>query len=330
MQIDPDVLMSLDPQAHSEGVIELELPDMELEKPEEGYFEGLFPKGQVHLIGGASGSGKSTLSFQMYKALTRLDGEWLGRKTIPAAWAYVSGDRSSNSVKATQKRLGVDFKIFSLVDEGMVGADLSSEILPRLTKFYGYRPNFVYVDGFTSLCPGGKINDYMPVAKWLAHLSGFCQRKNLTILGACHTTKVREGETFTDPRQRIAGSVSWAAYTETVLLIESPGAKDDKGKRRVMLLPRNAPADMLNMQFGEDGSLQIADSSKDAILADRFVLDNLMNKLSLGAGEEIYYLKLWNMAKEKHVNRRTFDRWLAKAIEGGGLVRMKKGVYVKT
>lgn len=322
MNIDKDVLMSLDPKHE----VKQELPDMALEDPELAYFEGLFPKGQVHLFAGASGAGKTTLAFEMYRALTQLDGEWLGRKTIPAAWAYISGDRASNSVKLTQKRVGVDFKIFSMVDHGLVGADVVSDVFPLLPKFYGYRPNFIYIDGFTSMCPGGKLNEYQPVAKWLATLQMYCQRKNLTIVGACHCTKVREGEQFIDPRQRIAGSVAWAAYSESVVLVEQDNGKDN-GKRRVMLLPRNAASDAIPMEFKQDGTLQVTDGSKDAVAADGFVLGNLLTEF--GKGEEIYYLKMWSDAQKKHIGRRSFDRWLAKQVEEGKLDRLKKGVYVK-
>lgn len=324
MNIDKDVLLSLDPK-HD---LKPDLPDMALEDPDQSYFEGLFPKGQVHLFAGSSGAGKTTLAFEMYRALTQMDGEWLGRKTIPAAWAYISGDRASNSVKNTQKRIGVDFKIFSLVDHGMVGADIITDVFPSLPKFYGYRPNFVYIDGFTSMCPGGKLNEYQPVARWLANMQMYCQRKNMTMVGACHTTKVREGEQFIDPRQRIAGSVAWAAYSESVVLIETTNTKGkDDGKRRVMLLPRNAPGDSINMEFAQDGTLRVSDSSIDAVAADSFVLGTLM--VGFTKGEEIYYLKLWSDAQKKHIGRRTFDRWLAKMVEGGILGRVKKGVYVK-
>lgn len=323
-KIDADILAALNPnrKAEDEG-----LPDMALDKPYEAYFEGLFPKGQVHLFGGPSGAGKTTLAFEMYKALTHPeDGEWLGRKTIPAAWAYVSGDRASNSVYMTQKRVGVNFKVFSLVDHGIVGADLTSEVFPRLTKFYGYRPNFIYIDGFTSMCPQGELNKYKPVAVWLANLQMYCQRKNMTIVGACHTTKVKEGEMFTEPRQRIAGTVAWAAYSESVVIVE-PSSKTDPSKRSVLLLPRNSPEDKLHMEFNQMGRLVLAEGTKDAASADRFVLDTMYKAMSLSAGEEVLYLRLWNEAQKKHIGRRTFDRWLAKQVEDKKLARAKKGLY---
>ncbi len=324
IKIDKDVLMSLNTRE-----LEAELPDMPLEDPETSYFEGLFPKGQVHLIGGPSGAGKTTVAFQLYKALSTLGGEWLGRKTVPAAWAYISGDRATNSVHITQRRLGVDFKVFSLVDHGMVGSDLIGDVMPMLTKFYGYRPNFIYIDGFTGMCPQAKINDYGTVSQWLAKLQMFCQRKNITILGAVHATKTKEGERYTNPRQRVAGSVAWAGYSETIVIVEPPDGDKDDGHRSILLLPRNSVSDNVTMEFNQVGNLEVSNLSNDARGAEHFVLGNVLAGMDFKPGEEFYYLRLWTKAKEKGVNRRTFDRWLAKKVELGEFKRVKKGIYVR-
>jgi energy-coupling factor transporter ATP-binding protein EcfA2 len=329
MNLDSEVLASLDP-AHLE---EPSLPDMAIEDPDKSYFEGLFPKGGIHLIGGPSGSGKTTLVFQMYRALTSPPGSphstFLGRTTYPAAWAYISGDRTAAKVLETQNRIGVSFKVFSLVDEKLVGEDLLTRVFPRLPRFYGYRPNFVYIDGFTALCPNGDINNYKTVALWLAALQRFCEQKNLTLLGACHCTKTKQGEKFLNPRQRIAGSVAWAGFSDTVVIIEPPENDQNGNLRQVSLLPRNSAAQIVNMKFNEFGTLDPVGNSSGKKAADKFILDSLMAE-KLGAGETIYYTRLWAMAQTKGCSRSTFDRWLAKSVEDGFLDRFKKGVYVRT
>lgn len=327
--IAPEVLASLDDKLIDRG--NEEFPDLDDGDPNGSYFEGLFPKRQLHLIGGPSGSGKTTLVFQMYQALTSLPGgpysTFLGRKTEPVAWAYVSGDRTARSCMDTQKRVGVSFPVFSLVDQMLVSKDLKMDVLPRLTKFYGYRPNFVYVDGFTSLCPGGKINEYHIVAHWLADLQRFCETKAITILGACHTTKTKEGNGFTNPRQKVLGTVAWASYSESMVIIE-PDDKDKSASRRtVMLLPRNGGTETVMMRFSDSGRLVPA--TEDAVQTETFLLQGLLNELDIKDGEEIYYLRIWAKAKDKGVSRRTFDRWLGKAVKDGNIKRVKKGVYIK-
>lgn len=305
---------------------ELHTGDDEFDYPQhkgklEYVIEDLLPSHQVHLIGGPSGSGKTTLMFQMYKAFEKGD-LFLGRSTKPVKFAYISGDRPARSVGETQGRLGVDFKVYSLVDRDQVGADLANEILPALTKFYGYKPDFVYVDGFTALVPGGEMNSYSHVAKWLGSLQRYCEKHTITILGACHTTKAKEGQKFLNPRQRIAGSVAWAGFSETVIIIEPPEEDEVGNQRRVMLLPRNHPGEILMMHFNEEGVLCLPESHANREEEAAFIMVDLLPN-----GGRFNHGDLWTEAKEKGVPRRSFDRWLATMIEQKLIRRIKKGVY---
>ena len=267
--------------------------------------------------------------FQLYDALSRgpgsPEGLFLGRQTRPVKWAYVSGDRTAGSVHETQDRCGVTFPVFSLVDADLVGASLTEKIIPRLTNVYGYRPDFIYIDGFTALCPGGHINSYSVVAGWLAGLQRYCSRMGVTILGACHTTKTKENERFTNPRQRIAGSVAWAGFSETVIIIEPPDDTENTRLRVVSLLPRNHMEEHITLSFDDQGRLQLPDKVKHAESAAKFLLDNL----EFGqAGDIIEVKELMRVAKEKGVGQRTFYRWLKGAVGEGKVVKVRNGEYM--
>jgi len=91
------------------------------------------------------------------------------------------------------------------VDENLVGEDLITKIFPRLAAVCGgERPDLIYIDGFTAFVPGGYLNNYAIVGSG-SRPSTMGTEDEITIIGACHTTKVKEGEKFTNPRQRIAG-----------------------------------------------------------------------------------------------------------------------------
>lgn len=281
--------------------------------------EDLFSCNNVHLIGGSSGSGKTTLVFQMHKAF--LHGEdFLGRRTKPVKWGYISADRSVRSVQETQERLNTFFPIFSLVDRHMTGSSLTNQILPSLPSFYGYKPNFVYIDGFTLL--PGNANDYQNVAKWLADLTCYCDSKNITILGACHTAKTREGEAFEDPRQRILGSVAWAAFTEGAIVIDKvPG---EPAKRMVHLLPRNKPEEHnIAMMFGDDGYLKPVGK----LAHQEEVADMILGPLIGTEPGPLDYKALLAKATRAGVSRRSFDRHLAKMVDDGKLTHTGRGDY---
>jgi hypothetical protein len=286
----------------------------------------MIPANQVHLLGGPSGGGKTTLAFQMLSAL--MTGEpFLGRWTRKVKVAYVSGDRPAESVLETQDRCGVSFPIFSAVDETLVGEDLITKIFPRLTAACGgERPDVIYIDGFTAFVPGGFLNNYAIVAKWLASLQRWARKMKVTIIGACHATKIKEGEAIKNARQRIAGSVAWAGFSETVLIIEPLEDDKDKAKRIVHILPRNHAEEQMILKFNAEGRLQLPDKVAHQETVTEFIMDGLLENKKLG--DEIVYSELRDLALSKNLTLRTFNRWLAKYVETGRLVRSRKGIYV--
>lgn len=288
--------------------------------------DGLLPENQVHLLGGPSGGGKTTLAFQMLAAL-KTGEPFLGRGTRRCKIAYVSGDRPAESVLETQDRCGVTFPIFSAVDENLVGEDLLTKIFPRLTMVCGgERPDVIYIDGFTAFVPGGFLNNYSIVAKWLASLQRYARKMKVTIIGACHTTKTKEGEKFTNPRQRIAGSVAWAGFSESVIIIEPLDDDKSKAKRIVHILPRNHPEENMILTFNAEGRLQLPEKVAHQETVTGFIMDGLLE--SKGAGEEIIYSELRDLAVSKNITLRTFERWISKQTDLGKLTRIRKGIYV--
>lgn len=285
---------------------------------------------QVNIIGGASGAGKTTLIFQLMKASGE-GGMFMGMPVPKLNWAYISGDRTAESVEETQKRIGFKFPIFSLVDKILVGADLMKKILPMLPSFMGeqllgpgqqLRPDVVYIDGFTSLCPDSDMNNYGGVSKWLAALQRYCVRQNLTILGAAHATKVKEGERIMDPRQRIIGSTAWAGYSEDVIIIDNLYKKDDEGARMIHLLPRNGAERSIRATF--EGGYLVPDLSEDPkVSASEFTLEPLLTP-----GARFMGIDMEQAAKKKGVSRATYYRWLNKLVKTGRLMKGNKGEYI--
>ncbi len=303
----------------------VDLEHLGLPAPTKYVVEDLLSIGRVHLIGGPSGGGKTTLMFQMYEAMFK--GEpFLGRRTRPVKWAYIAADRTVASVHEAMRRVGVVFPVFSLVDHDLIDKDLIDMIMPRLTSSCGHKPDFVYIDGFTAMCPGGSLNNYILVAKWLARLARYCERMGITILGACHTTKTKEGEKFLNPRQRIAGSVAWAGFSETVIIIEPPDDSKSDATRLVSLLPRNHPAEHLTLTFDSKGRLSPPDKIKHQEEVTSFLMDGIMENFT--AGEEVSFRQLWGLGEKKGMNKRTFQRWLMRYVGCGKLIKQSKGAYV--
>ncbi len=129
--------------------------------PDNWIIETLMPTREVHLIGGPSGVGKSTWLFQMLA-------DWqkglpvFGFKSNPGNFIYVSCDRSDQSVGMTMDRVENSFPCFSVVNRKMVGKNYRDILNAALLGHKDVK--LIIMDGMTSLCPAGKINDYQTVS----------------------------------------------------------------------------------------------------------------------------------------------------------------------
>lgn len=292
----------------------------------EYFLDKFLAKRQVNLIAGSSGSGKTTIVFQMYAA-SLVGGEFLGMKVPPIKWGYIAGDRTCESIIETQKRTGAEsLKIFSLVDQNMVGKDLAKVVIPRLPSFLGYKPDLIFVDGFTNMVPEGKFNDYGSVAFWIASLQRFCTRQDFTIWGAAHTPKMKEGERIPDPRQSVIGSVAFGAFSEDMMVIEKSFKKDQEDTRIVHILPRNAKEYNVRCSF-QDGRIvpDLAQVQSERVKLDgaEFLLDPLLTP-----GAKFMAVDMEHLAKKKGVSRATFYRWIHKLAKQGRLSKENRGEYV--
>lgn len=279
---------------------------------------------QVNLIGGPSGAGKSTLMFQLYRAITKQESFFGLKARSGTKWAYIAADRTEASIRETQKRVEVDFPIYSLVDRNQVGADLLTVVLPMTTKFFGFKPDFFYIDGFTSLCPQGKISDYKIVAEWLANLQRYCAKVGVTILGACHTSKTRENEKLIDPRQRIIGSTAWASYSEDMIIIDPVYADKTGDLRDILLLPRNGAMRVIRATFAAGVLEPIAgeENKEDAkVLMAEFVMGELIPGATIESND------LMEFAVSKGISRRTFYNYLKKLTDLKKIEKISRGAY---
>lgn len=195
--------------------------------------ENILPENELHILAGPSGAGKTRLLFQALREWQQ-EGTFLGFKCAQfPETLYLACDRSQDSIEETLK----SFPGLRLNWHSVRG--VSSVIETTLVKFP--KATFIIIDGIATLVPDGKINDYYTVSKFACHLGHLCTTKQLTMLGLGHSNKTKEGERYPDPRQRILGSVAWAAYTETIFNLE-PLAPDNTATvktRRLFIGPRN-------------------------------------------------------------------------------------------
>lgn len=278
----------------------------------------ILPAHEVHLFGGPSGAGKTRMLFQWLQ-------EWQSKSSVmgfPAKkqpkLGYVAMDRTEPSVRETMDSI---FRQFPIVMEwrSLVGlANLSAEILVK-----GYADfDLLIIDGIASMVPDGKIIDYRVVAQFLASLSAACQKYDTTLLGILHSTKTKENETFLNPRQRIAGSVAWAAYSETIFMLD-PIKPDnpEECQRKLFVLPRNAGEFTKLFRFNPSGRLE---EVLDAGLMESEQV--VLGIIRTGTSDRREIVQL---ASQLGISRPSVDRVLRHLLELGLIHKSGRGEYVE-
>lgn len=278
----------------------------------------ILPSAEVHLIGGPSGAGKTTWIFQFLSDWSA-GKDVLGYASHPVPWVYVSTDRSNRGVLRTLKRMGIDPATIPFASTlGATDDSIKGHIQAGLTKVPEAR--LIVVEGMSGLSPESSRNangGYQSVRRFLGNLSKFCQDGDFTVIGVVHSPKMKEDSRYTNPRQRVMGSVAWAAYSETIFLVEEfklddPSHKDD---RTLMCLPRNAASQYVNLRF-KDGRLIPWEDELDDAFIDQYI-----------RAHPEFTTSEFHEAMTRFMSLATSKRRLADLLRDGWVIRSDHGQY---
>jgi hypothetical protein len=177
----------------------------------------------------------------------------------------------------------------------------------------------IFIDGFATLMDDpSKLSDYGTVAPFLINVARICKRMKITIVAVVHSAKTKEGEQFLNPRQRVLGSVAWAGFAETIVVIEPTKPEDvENQERRVMMLPRNWKESEHIYVLDDNGRL-VEPTVDDDAFETRF------KATKVGVNVATKDMLEWS---DKH--RTTVTRWIAAKVSSGQLEYVSKGVYRK-
>lgn len=285
--------------------------------------ETIFPAEEVHLIGGPSGAGKSSWLIGFIRDWQKGD-SLFGYKSYPQPFVYVSCDRSKPGILRTFKRLKIDPETFPYMP--MVERDDLLNIPALVDNWLKDHPEtkVFFIEGLATFAPSGRdASDYGKTAGFIKRLTRLCQAKHITIVGIVHSPKMREKDRYLNPRQRVLGSVSWAAYAETIILVE-PACENDptSGLRHLTLLPRNAPEEVFDLNFTDSGELILA--KDDTCHKAMFVWLGRAPVETVFKTEDAY-----KEGRSHGFTDRSVKRWLRHALDQGIIHRVAHGEYRK-
>lgn len=282
--------------------------------------DGILPANEVHLFGGSSGSGKTTFTFQVFLAEWQDGNPIFGHESHPVPYIYVSLDRSRSSVTRTLERLGLADIITRVVcQEEIPEESLTVESVIKDALVAHPDAKLIIIEGF-QLLAGEKGNGYTHVGKVLKKAARICSQRQITIIGVCHSPKMKIDEGFQHPRETIMGSASWGAYSDTIITLS---LNELTGIISVHVMPRNAKSEKHEMRFGLNGVLEsvVKGTKKDSICAK-------IEALPIGATLMRTEVLAW--IKDLGASTRTADDAIAVCLRNKVLDALGVGVYERS
>lgn len=279
----------------------------------------IMPETEMHLLAGPAGVGKTTLALQLGSDIQEGRPVW-GRRTEPTGMVIVSLDRSENAHRRMLDGLAIPPDRFAFFPQR--NEPTSIEIIVRTCASAFPRHRLLFIDGFATLCDG--INSYTESSAFLRRGGKLCEQYDRTILGSVHSTKTKEGEAYSNPRQRVLGSVAWAAYSDLIVTMD-PARPDDPSDliRVVNVLPRNSAEFTLKYERKGPNLVPWTDPAESDLLS---ILDFWLH--SQDFEREIPKREIVKYARETAtLQERTVERWLLAQVESGRLERLKRGSY---
>lgn len=284
----------------------------------------IFPEQEIHLVGGPSGSGKSTWMIQM---LDDLDNKRpiFGYSPRTTPWTYVSCDRSPDGMDRTLDRISlpIDRSKFHSIEDIPGNLDIESVIKWCPTPL-------IVIEAMSLLIPtkskGETVNSYQDVGRWLRMTGSLLRENNKTIIGTVHSPKMKENEKFLDKRQRVLGSVAFAAMVETIILVERNDSQDpDQGCRQIHLLPRNAPEVVHHYRLDARGRFVAMEAESDDSMVS--LMETLFSKIK--PGEEFENSEFGAEVIAMGVSKAWFYRWFRSLVESKRVSRVAHGRWRK-
>ena len=287
--------------------------------------DGILPANEVHLIGGASGTGKSRFLLQHLLAPFIKGQDVLSHTVHPVPYAYVSLDRSLASLLRTLDSLDLIGQIKNIVTMDALGNDeITVPMIVKKTLELYPEAKFIVIEGFQLIGGDDSKAGYNRIGKALRQATMLCNKHKITILGVCHSPKLKENESFQNEREYILGSTGWASYSDTIIYLSR---NKKTATISIHVMPRNEKSEVFETRFVSGGKLEfVTESENKSDTLTAFVV-------ALATGDTLTRADLVTWAKENlSVEKSLVDAVLRTLTTNGVLERSAavQGTYLRT
>lgn len=231
--------------------------------PAMGQKDGWFPRGDVHLIGGASGSSKSTLMLDLLKTQQGKQ-PYLGHETFGLSYYILMADRGRGAFIRTSDRMNFDPKVHPSGFLPSVWGDVAIHTILDKIEALDAIPAVLFVEGMDGLVENP--NKMEIVTPFLNGLQKIAEHYHISIIGSVGSPKVKMGEGYASMRDKVFGTVQWGRKTETVLVLQFAEGDDTSVNRDLAVLLRNAPAQKYKLKMENGRLVQDVDAPENTVI----------------------------------------------------------------
>lgn len=288
------------------------------------------------LLAGSSGAGKSTLASQILVDL-QSGLPFFGRKVIKIPTVgYLAFDRSEHAMRRTFERsIGYDipFPFYSTVTSKEFKSSTVKTAMGAIAHFRSLHPeiDFLTVDGI-GMAFKGESNSLVGVSTFIHDLIAdmHSSSKPLTIMALQYMAKTKKDAGYLKPRERLHGSVGWAATCETCIIIDSKESKTPEPERTITVCPRQGAEVDYSYIFDTDGRLipYSPDPDAEKLSPKQREFNFLVSDMPLG----IFPMRdLYDAAATIDIPESTARTWASKLIDTQTVIRKAGyGKYERT
>jgi hypothetical protein len=208
--------------------------------------------------------------------------------------------------------------VVSSYDKGII--DLEQAVDYAFSASHDAR--VIFLDGAAEFLKGDP-NRSSTVSEFFLRAAAIGRKYNLTFVAVTCAAKVKEGERYLSPRQRISGSLSWGAKASTVVVIEAERPDDPADlRRKVHILPINSAPKLLHYTLDpKRGSFVIAPGEAENPSEFEEVL------FAYPEGSTVSVSDVWGICETLGLSRTTMYRYITQLVEDSRLLRVRDGLY---
>jgi hypothetical protein len=289
------------------------------------------PRHSLNIICGPPYSGKSKLIQTAVR--TYLDhGEWLGTHApqfeelglpMVARLGYIAPEPLDLPTQVPQIHWHA-YKYSRINDERPLTLEWLYE------QFPAPRPQFLIVDRFQALMPGGKINDYCEVGKWCAHLARWREEHDVTMIGTASTAKVKAHEDRYMPHDQILGAVCWAedAHAAWMLNVSEPKQQKPEEVVRIVIGLTHGELTRTHTYYDFDSDGRLVPTLEAPVMSDlewRVALEATV--AAHASAEPVRTAQIIEWGVTLGTSRASVERWIADMLLDGKLEKVSQGKY---